>query len=452
MTKKVVIVGAGPAGLFAARELAGKANIVIYDKGKEADERSCPKTQAKNGICTHCKPCQVTHGIGGAGLMTDGKLMYDIRVGNNLNEIIKPEENMQLVNEVERGFIQYGVLTVRGNEKKIEQLRRRALQNRVDFIYPKQTHIGSDNLPRLMQQFKSDLERKGVEFRTSVEVNSLEEISEREDAILLAPGRVGGGDDWLENILKARGVQIGYRPVDIGTRVETDSIVTNEVTSITRDMKFYMTTDSYQTRVRTFCTCPNGFVAQETYNGLVTVNGHAESATNGNQSSNTNFSLLVTVPLTQPQSNSNENARKLGEYIYNLGGGKIIAQRFGDFKRNRRSKEGKQGEYFVHPTLKDFTWGSLYFLPEIYHSGIREGIERLDKIMPGLANDSTILYIPEIKFHGLRIPTDSCLRVQSQNPQSIYVAGDGSGFSRGIVGAAASGILAAKGIRHEFDF
>ena len=449
MAKQVVIVGAGPAGLFAAKELAGKADIVIYDKGKEADQRSCPKNLTRNGTCVHCNPCQVTHGIGGAGLMTDGKLMYDIRVGNNLNEIISPEENKQLVDAVERGFGEYGITTLIGNEEKIERIRRKALQNRVDFIYPRQTHIGSDNLPRLMQQFKKDLEGKGVEFRTSTDVNCLEDICQQGNVVLLAPGRVGGGEDWLENILKGKGVQIGYRPVDIGTRVETDSIVTKEVTDVTRDMKFYINTETYQTRVRTFCTCPNGFVAQETYNGFVTVNGHAESSENGNQSPNTNFSLLVTVPLTQPQSNSNENARKLGEYIYNLGGGKIIAQRFGDFKRHRRSKGEKQKDYFVQPTLKDFTWGSLYFLPEIYHRGIFEGLERLDRIMPGLANDSTILYIPEIKFHGLRIPTDANLRVQTQNPTSIYVAGDGSGFSRGIVGAAASGVLAARGIHKE---
>ncbi|MEI7718936.1 MAG: FAD-dependent oxidoreductase [archaeon] len=448
---KVRIVGVGPAGLFAAKELAGKVDVVAYDTGREADKRFCPKTRSKTGACIHCQPCQVTHGIGGAGLMTDGKLMYDVRVGNNLNEIIKQDENTQLIKAVENGFAEYGVETVIGNEEKIEQLRRRALQNRVDFIYPRQTHIGSDNLPKLIQQFKKDLEDKGVEFKTSTEVNSLEEICEPGDIVLLAPGRVGGGEDWLENILRNKGVQIGYRPVDIGTRVETDSIVTKEVTDITRDMKFYMTTDRYQTRVRTFCTCPNGFVAQETYGSFATVNGHAESLKDGNQSPNTNFALLVTVPLTQPQSNSNENARKLGEYISNLGGGKIIAQRWGDFKRNRRSKEGKQGEYFLQPTLRDFTWGSLYFLPEIYHSGIMEGMERLDKIMPGLANDSTTLYIPEIKFHGLRIPTDNYLKVQSQNPQSIYVAGDGSGFSRGIVGAAASGILAAKGIIRELN-
>jgi uncharacterized FAD-dependent dehydrogenase len=212
-----------------------------------------------------------------------------------------------------------------------------------------------------------------------------------------------------------------------------------------------MTTDKYQTRVRTFCTCPNGFVAQETYNGFVTVNGHAESLETGKQSQNTNFSLLVTVPLTQPQSNSNENARKLGEYIYNLGGGKIIAQRYGDLKRNRRSKEDKQSQYFLQPTLKDFTWGSLYFLPEIYHSGIHEGIQRLDGIMPGLANDSTILYVPEIKFHGLKIPTNDHLRVISKDNHPVYVAGDGSGFSRGIVGAAACGVLAAEGIMQELN-
>jgi hypothetical protein len=450
MVKKAILIGAGPAGLFAANELAEQLQVTIYDKGRDENKRSCPKNKTEDGKCIHCQPCQITHGVGGAGLITDGKLMYDIRVGNNLGEIIGMKKNQELVNQVERKFSDFGVVTSRENEEGVEALKRSALTNRVEFIYPRQAHVGSDKLPILINEYRQNLERRGVEFRTNTEIENLEEVlADKNNIVLLAPGRVGGGDDWLEKILRERGIEIGYRPVDIGTRVETDAVVTRRITDITRDMKFYLTPDQYpQARVRTFCTCPNGHVAQETYNGFVTVNGHAESE-KGKQTPNTNFSILVTVPLTKPQSNSNENARKLGEYIYNLGGGKIIAQRYGDFRRHKRSKEEKQAQHFLQPTLRDFTWGSLYFLPEIYYSGIEEAMQRLDGIMPGLASDSTILYIPEIKFHGLQIPTDEYLKVKSPDNLPIYVAGDGAGISRGIVGAAASGILAAEGILRE---
>lgn len=440
----VKIVGAGPAGMFAARKLSEYAQVTVYDEGREANSRPCPKT--KTGVCTNCRPCNITHGIGGAGLRTDGKSNYDTRIGNNLNEITSLEKNSQLTREVEEIISGYGIQTAVEDVEKVEAIKRLALKNRVDFLYARQAHIGSNNLPRIMQQFKEELEAKGVEFRTSYKVNSLEEIATPSDIILLAPGRAGGGEGWLENILKQEGALLEYRPVDIGTRVETDSSVTKAITDVTRDMKFYFTPDKFrQARVRTFCTNPDGFVAQESYDGFITVNGHAESGERGRKTPNTNFAILVTVDLQKPASNSNENAKYFAQFINNLGGNQITAIRWGDFRCNKRSDAEKQSNYFIQPTLKGFNWGSAYFLPVIYHESIRDAMERLDGIMPGLANDGTILYIPEIKFHGLRIPTDENLRVRGID-KPIYVAGDGSGFTRGIVGAAVSGLLSAEGI------
>ncbi len=444
MTKEVKIIGAGPAGMFAARELSKHTKVIVYDEGREANSRPCPKT--KTGICTNCHPCNITHGIGGAGLRTDGKSIYDIRVGNNLNEVISPEKNKSLTQIVEEIISSYGIKTAIEDTEKVEATRRLALKNRVDFLYPRQAHIGSNNLPVIMQQFKEELEANGVEFRTCHKIKSIDEIATPQDIVLLAPGRAGGGEGWMEAILRKEGASISYRPVDIGTRVETDSLVTKAITDITRDMKFYFTPDAFpQARVRTFCTNPNGFVAQESYDGFITVNGHAESGENGRKTPNTNFAILVTVDLKKPASNSNENARYFAQYINNLGGNQITAVRWSDFKKHKRSDVEKQDSYFIQPTLKGFNWGSAYFLPTIYHESIKEAMERFDGIMPGLANDGTILYIPEIKFHGLRIPTDENLRVTGID-KSIYVAGDGSGFTRGIVGAAVSGLLAAEGI------
>ena len=247
----------------------------------------------------------------------------------------------------------------------------------------------------------------------------------------------------MEKILTQNQVQYSYRPVDIGVRVEVPSIITDEITNISRDMKCYMKTATYQDKIRTFCTCPNGFVGQETHDGFKTVNGHSES---GKSTDNTNFALLVTVNLTQPLTNSNRFARNISSTFHDLSGGKTLAQRWGDLIRYQRSKESKQKEYRFQPTLEDITWGDLALaMPARCVADIIEGVQKLDKIIPGLASDSTILHAPEIKFHGLSIPTDAYLRTK----QGIYVAGDGSGYTRGIVGAAASGLRAAEGILRE---
>lgn len=428
MKKQVTIIGAGPAGLFAAYNLANHSEnlkIRVIDGGGSIEQRVLSKDNLR--------------GMGGAGLMSDGKLIFDTRVGNNLNEIMSEEENNNLTEEVEDIFGSFEILRTRSNSAKIEQLEKQALQYGIDFICPQQSHIGTDRLTPLMKDFQHYLEERGVKFVFNKEIKRLR----NSDFFILAPGRVGGGSGWMEKILKENNIPYSYRPVDIGVRIEVPSAITEEITDITRDMKFYLKTGMYNDKVRTFCTCPNGFVGQEMHYGFKTVNGHSEA---GKSTENTNFALLVTIPLTEPLTNSNQFAKNISLTFHDLSGGKTLAQRFGDLMKYKRSKKSQQEKYDLHPTLEDVTWGDLSLaMPSRYMADIIEGIQKLDKIIPGLASYETILHAPEIKFHGLSIPTNEYLRTK----EGIYVAGDGSGYSRGIVGAAASGLRAAEGILRE---
>jgi len=430
--KTISIIGAGPAGLFAAYKLAtenpGELKIKVIDEGGTIEQRIISKDNLR--------------GIGGGGLMSDGKLNFDTRIGNNLGEVLSKSKNDSLTLEVEKIFNELGVIESPLNSQEAKALERTALQEGIEFVYAKSGHIGTDKLIPLMKGFQGFLEKRGVEFYCNQEIRSLNELDS--DYFILAPGRVGGSSKWMETVLKENDINFSYRPVDIGVRVEVPSIITDSITNISRDMKFYIRTETYQDKVRTFCTCPNGFVGQEAHNGFKTVNGHSES---GKSTNNTNFALLVTVNLTEPLTNSNQFARNISSAFYDLSGGKTIAQRWGDVIRYQRSKESKQRDYNFQSTLENLIWGDLALgMPARLVVDLMETIKKLDRIIPGLASDSTILHAPEIKFHGLQIPTDEYLGVG----KGIYVAGDGSGFSRGIVGAAASGLRTAEGILKDY--
>lgn len=437
---KVKIIGAGPAGFFAAHTLADYADITILDKGREINKRKCPIKEGQVNSCINCNPCNVHCGVGGAGLMSDGKLLFSTKIGNNLSisNTITEKENQELVDSVESIFKEYGIEAVQKNEKKLSEIETLALRNDIEFVYSKQGHIGSENLPDLMEKMKTDLESRGVQFKSREKVTNLNDLEY--DYVLLAPGR--SGSSWLEKVMKEKQIEYNYKAADIGIRIEVPKEITNHITDVVRDMKFYVRSKSYNDLVRTFCTCPGGHVSQETHEGFTLVNGHAESNSN---SPNTNFALLTTIPLKT--SNSNEYAKKIAQMGYILRKkSKITVQRLGDLHRGRKSKAEDNGKHHLIPTLKEAEWGDIsLILPARHFTNIMEGMVELEKIMPGLLNGSTLLYAPEIKFHGLDIKTNKYLKAGD----GIYVAGDGAGMSRGIVGAAASGLLAAKGILKE---
>ncbi len=434
---KVVIVGAGPAGLFSAYTLKGKADITIVEKGPTLEERL---KETEN----------VVFGIGGAGLFSDGKLNFSPEIGNNLGDIISFQELNSLLSEVEEIFRKFGIKVKESDSSKTKFLETKSAQSGMRFIPIRQAHVGSDNLPSFIKSFVGELKNSGVKFLCKKEVIDVEKnrlvTSDGEklyfDRLILAPGR--GGARWLESIVKNLGIKFVYNPIDIGVRVEVPSIIMEEICSINWDPKVHIRTPSYDDFVRTFCVSPYGFVVKETHDEFCLVNGHS---LRGKTSENTNFAFLVKVSLTEPLENTNLYGESIALQATTIGGGKPILQRLGDLLCGQRSTWNRIERSYVKPTLRDVTPGDISMaIPYRFVKDIIEGLEILDRLIPGVADNSTLLYATEIKFHGLKVLTDKFLRTSIPE---IYVAGDGAGLSRGIVGAALSGILAGRGILNE---
>ncbi|MDD4878728.1 MAG: FAD-dependent oxidoreductase [Candidatus Nanoarchaeia archaeon] len=477
--KKVVIIGAGPAGLFAAYKLAGKCDVTILDKGLPVEKRHCP---SPNNCKRKCKLCAKLYGEGGAGLMSDGKIIFSTEIGSFLNNVdgVGEERNKGLVAEVQEIFGRYDVQINPLSEEinsKISGLEKACAAEGIRYVPTILAHVGTDKLEELIINFRNELIEKGVRFvpksdvknihvensgRIIVETkreysfyekakNTLRRIFLRKnddayecDNLIMAPGRVGA--KWLEGIVHKLGIEYTYNAMDLGVRVEVKRDKTDRITEVCRDMKFQMRTSTYNDLVRTFCTCPGGKVAIEAHEeGYNLVNGHSEK---GDPYENTNFAFLVTIPFTSPMANGNEYARMIAAAVKELGGGKPILQQLGDLRTGHRSKKERINDFKVKPSLEGITFGDVGLaLPHRIVLDIIEGLEKLDKIIPGVANDETLLYAPEAKFHALRIKNSDGY-LQTSIP-GIYVAGDGAGLSRGIVGAAACGVLAAEGILRE---
>ena len=456
MAKKndVVIVGAGPAGMFAARELARQGlKTLVIDCGRDTADRNCKLEYS--GSCRKCDPCNILCGVGGAGVFSDGTLNLRPDIGGNLRDYTKTDEQAwALVDEVDATFLQYGARDelVGSSAEEVEKLKRRAASEGVEFIDIKQRHIGSDFTPKVISAFKKDLDEAGVEFMLETRVGDIWkdkrgcrgvvlEDGSRIGAhnVLLAPGRVGGG--WVNELVERNGIRASHAPIDIGVRVEVPSIVMDGVTEINRDPKFHVRASHYDDPVRTFCTNRRGFVVKERYDGIAGVNGHSFR---DKESSNTNFALLVTIDLTEPLENTTMYGECIGRLAYTLGGGKPIVQRMGDLRRGRRSTPGRIARNTVRNTLKDVTPGDIGMaLPQRIVTDLVESLETLDRVIPGVAADSTLLYAPEIKFYAMKIRVSR--RFETSIPR-LFAAGDGTGLSRDIINASATGILAGRGI------
>jgi len=424
---KIIIVGAGPAGLFAAYTLSKTNEVILLEKRKF---------------------------VGGSGLHSDGKLNFHPKIGGNLTEFMPDEEAWDLVYNVRDVFKKLGVEMAQTDEEGFRKLKTKASRAGINFVRIEQNHIGSDYLPDVMDKMKQILEENDVDIMLDTEaedviiegdrVKGISTESEfiNGDAVLLAPGRIGS--DWLINIMNKIGIAMKYNPIDIGLRVEVPNSVMDEIIHDYGiwDPKFHMYTPSYDDFVRTFCVCPSGYVVREPYgNGLFGANGHSMRDV---RSSNTNFALLTRMSLTEPIENTTEYGRRIAQLANTLGGHKPLLQRLGDLRNYRRSTWDRLSRSYVKPTLKDVTPGDISMAyPRRVVNDLLEGLEMLDKVMPGIDSDSTLLYGPEIKFYAMRISTDNHLRTKIPN---LYIAGDGAGVSRGIVGAAATGILASRGI------
>lgn len=448
----VVIVGAGPAGLFAANELADELRVVVVDEGRSIAERSCPMEAV--ALCRHCSTCSILCGVGGAGTFSDGILNLRPDVGGDLQALTgSHDEAWRLVDSVDRVFLKYGAPQPLSEPPRfeVEALERKAASVGARFIEIRQRHMGTDNAPAVMGAFESDLRSRGVKFRLSTRATDLIVRSGRCEgvqtdrgviragSVMVAPGRVGAG--WLRDMVRRHGIQARHGPLDLGARVEVPAVTMDPVTKINRDPKFHIRTRSYDDFVRTFCCNDRGFVVKEDYGEFVATNGHSRT---DRRSENTNFAFLVQISLTEPVQDTTEYGRSIARLATNIGGGKPILQRMGDLRRGRRSSRQRIDRSRVRPTLVDVTPGDISMaLPHRIVVDILEGLETLDQIIPGVAADSSLLYAPEVKFYGMRLEVDRNLQTSLRG---LYAAGDGAGLSRDIVKAAATGILAARGV------
>ncbi|MCD1295670.1 FAD-dependent oxidoreductase [Methanocella sp. CWC-04] len=445
----VIIVGAGPCGLMAAHKLAGHANVTIIEKGRDIHQRTCQVMQG-NG-CVYCNVCSITAGVGGAGGMSDGKLNLSPQIGGDLIDFVGLKKADMLIDEVDEYFIKHGAPPEDAHVPP-SALATRAAANGIEFIPIKQKHIGSDMLPQVIDSMKCDLESRGVRFLLNRTVEGVTADNKKvtgvivdgenikSDFVLLAPGR--SGSTWLGSQMKKFGVPIKYMPIDVGVRVEVPALVYEEAVRTNWDPKFRMYTPTYDDLVRTFCTCPYGFVVQDTYESGVGANGHSQRYCRSN---NTNFAFLSRIALTEPLENTNEYGATIAQLAKTIGGGKPILQRLGDLKSGRRSTWERLKRSYVEPTLKSVTPGDISMsLPHRIVTDILEGLDMLDRVVPGVASDATLLYAPEIKFAAVRPETRE--NFETVMIDNLYVGGDGAGITRGIVSAAATGIVAAEGI------
>ena len=462
----VIIVGAGPAGMFASYELIQKnknLKILIVDEGKDIDSRKCPMEQTLH--CANCKPCDIMCGVGGSGTFSDGTLNLRPDIGGDLSELTGDSKlAWDLVDYVDKIFLKFGVPTeVLGtDEEELYKLKRKSAEVGINFVEIKQRHIGSDKSPEVIKNFADYLKDNGIEFLLKTKACDLiiedgickgVEIEDENNKnnkkiyakfILIAPGRVGA--EWCDWLVERHKIKAKFGPIDVGVRVEVPAIIMDPVIKVNRDPKFHIWTTQYGDFVRTFCTNHRGFVVKENYNGFIGVNGHSLK---GKQSENTNFAFLVRIELTEPVENTIKYGKSIAKLGTTIGGGKPIIHRLGDLRRGRRSTEERLKRSMVENTLTDVTPGNIAMaLPHKILTDVLEGLDKLNEVIPGVASDSTFLYAPEVKFYSMQVEVDRNMETAVKN---LFASGDGTGLSRDIINASATGILAARGILNKFN-
>ncbi len=453
MKYDVIIVGAGPAGIFSALELVKNTSlkVLILDKGVDIDKRKCPASRGFG--CLNCDPCNVLHGWGGAGAFSDGKLTLRARgIGGWLDKYIGEEELQGLVDYADEIYTRFGAPDniYGGDVDRIEQIERKASLAGLKLVPQKIRHMGTEKCLETLQQMRHFLDGK-VDLRTKTEVKGLivkdgtvegvETVKGDRifaEYVVAAPGRSGA--EWLKTEAQALGLKTLNNPVDVGVRVEMQAAILEELTDVLYEPKLFYYSRFFDDFVRTFCVAPHGEVITESYEGVLTVNGQSYAE---RKTGNTNFAILVSTSFTEPF----REPIAYGKYIArltNLLSGGVIVQRFGDLEAGRRSTEERIARSTVVPTLKSATPGDLSFvLPYRYLVDIREMLEALDKIAPGVASRDTLLYGVEVKFYSSRLALNECLETPIKN---LFTIGDGAGLTRGLVQASVSGVIAARQI------
>lgn len=454
MKYDVIIVGGGPAGLFAAYHLTkySKLKVLLIEKGKNPLERKCPNHNLQK--CIQCDPCNILSGVGGAGLYSDGKLNFIPRLGKtDLTQFMSMNSAQELINETEKIFTKFKMdgKVFPTNMDEAKQIRKEAKRFGIDLLLIKQKHLGSDNLPRYIADMAKYIKSKGLEIKTCENVVDIMEknghikgvITDKGKynaaRVILAPGRIGA--NWMASIAQKHNINLRQRGIEVGIRVEVHNDIMEDLCNIIYDPTFFIQTSTYDDQTRTFCTNQGGFISLENYKDFVCVNGHAYS---NKKSSNTNFAFLSKVILTEPVTDNQAYGESIGKLATIIGGGKPILQRFGDLKRGRRSTWNRISKGYIEPTMTNVVCGDIAMaLPERILTNLIEGLEVLNFVVPGISNDETLLYAPEIKFFATQVETDSNLETAIKG---MYVAGDGPGVAGNIVSAAATGIIPAKRI------
>ncbi|MFL7808371.1 MAG: NAD(P)/FAD-dependent oxidoreductase [Anaerolineae bacterium] len=450
----VVIVGAGPAGIFVAIELSRRSGlrVAILDKGPDIDRRHCPAREP-GGTCCNCQPCAILTGWGGAGAFSDGKLTLSPAVGGHLPEIEGDGETARLIQEVDELYVHYGAPALVYGERNdaIERLEKRAALASLRFVSVPIRHIGTERCGPIMRRMRDDLVERGVSVRTrtpvshiltmdgqatGVELEGGERIEA--DAVVVAPGREGSA--WLKGVAEGLGLTMARNPVDLGVRVELPATVLDPITALVYESKFIYYTKSFDDRVRTFCMCPYGEVSTEFAGDVMTVNGHSFA---DYKTANTNFAILVSKSFTEPFDDPIAYGKSIARLANLLSGG-IMVQRLGDLESGRRSTPERLRRSIVTPTLPSATPGDLNLvLPYRYVKDILEMLYALDQIAPGVAERHTLLYGVEVKFYSNRLKLSTEMETEVEN---LFACGDGAGVTRGLIQASASGLIAAREI------
>ena len=449
---KVIIVGAGPAGIFAALELAksGVTDVLVLEKGHAIAKRKCP---ARRTACVECRTCDIMTGWGGAGAFSDGKLTLTTEVGGWLGDFVPRPELETLVDYADQLWLEFGATTeVHGPDAATAtELQREATLAGMKLIPMRIRHLGTERSPMVLDAMRVYLESVGVTVRTEraasriisengrvigIELGNGERLTA--ESVIAAPGREGA--DWLAEQARELGLGLVNNAVDIGVRVECPAPVMERLTDALYEAKLVYHTKAFGDTVRTFCMNPHGEVTTESYGDVVTVNGHSYAEA---KTGYTNFAVLVSTRFTEPFRDPLTYGRSIAKLANLLAGG-ILVQRLADLKAGRRSTPERIAQSLAEPTLAHATPGDLSaVLPYRHLTDIIEFLEAMEPLAPGISGPSTLLYGVEVKFYSSRLEVDAQMRTHIEG---LYAIGDGAGITRGLIQASASGVIAARSI------
>ena len=457
MNYDVLIIGAGPGGIFTAYELAEAdkgLRIGVFELGRPLAQRKCPIDGKKVKACVKCPVCSIMSGFGGAGAFSDGKYNITNQFGGTLYEHIGKQEAIDLMRYVDEINLSHGGEGTKLYSTANTGIKRMCLETGLHLLDAQVRHLGTDINYVVLENIYNELRDK-VDFHFNTPVTGVKKTPDGYTVTaggeeytcrkcVISVGR--SGSKWMESVCEELGISTSSNRVDIGVRVELPAEIFAPLTDELYESKIVYRTQKFEDLVRTFCMNPKGVVVNENTNGIVTVNGHSYEDP-AMHTENTNFALLVSKHFTAPFKDSNGYGESIARLSNMLGGG-VIVQRFGDLVRGRRSTEARIAESFITPTLAATPGDLSLVIPKRILDGIIEMIYALDKIAPGTANDDTLLYGVEVKFYNMEVKLDNNLETSSRG---LYVIGDGSGVTHSLSHASASGVYVARHILRELD-